>query len=455
MEIKYYDLSSAQKILLLSQKYTIHKQVNNICTSILMDTELDFDILKKAIEKAYERNDSLRVRLIKLDKKLKQYFVEKETPSIDYLDFSGKSLEEMEKKLYHIAQKPITTIGKPLSKVYMLRSFDEKCGIYFVVSHMILDSWAITTFFKDVLALYDALSNNTDLPKPLNPYEELLINDLDYKDTEAYKKDHEFWEKTLSTSEPIFTHVNGPSTLEKYRQKHKNPNLRYAQIFTLFTKAKNVMLPVPKELVTSMESFCSTNKLPMQALVLFAYSNYFSKVNNYEKNFIIHTVVARRGTLKEKNSGGTRVHFMPLQVILNDNINFKEACEVISEKQTEIYRHSTINPLEVMNIWRRLYNVPEIATYLSTSLTFQPVKLVSPNGVKIQTKWYGNGAAANPLYLTVMDGDGTGSLKFYYEYQTHSISLDTVQKLHSHMLKVLENGVNNPDLTIYELQRIN
>lgn len=454
MEKKYYDLSAAQKILFFSQKYTIHKQVNNVCTSILIDEELDFDILKKAIQKAYERNDSLRIRLIKLNKEIKQYFAEYEDPIINYLDFRGKTKEEMEKKLYKIASKPVTIFGKPMSKVYMLHSYDGKCGIYFAVSHMILDSWGITTFFKDVLAIYEALSKDINMPKPLYSYEELLKDELNYKNTEGYKKDREFWEKTLDTSEPIFTDVNGSSTLEKYRKKKKNPNLRYAQVFTLFTKANNVMLPVPKELVSSMETFCEANKLPMQALVLLAYSNYFSKVNNGELDFDIHTVVARRGTLKEKISGGSRVHFMPLRIIYEEKTTFKEACEIISEKQTKIYRHASIDPLEVMGIWKKIFNVPQIGTYLSTSLTFQPVKLVSPSGVQIETKWYGNGAAANPLYLTVMDGDGSGSLKFYYEYQTHCINSDTIQKLHSHMLKVFEAGVSNQDITIGELLNI-
>ena len=47
MERKYYSLSDAQRILFHSQKYAIYKQVNNICTLVLVDTRLDFDILKK------------------------------------------------------------------------------------------------------------------------------------------------------------------------------------------------------------------------------------------------------------------------------------------------------------------------------------------------------------------------------------------------------------------------
>jgi hypothetical protein len=50
MERKYYDLSPSQDILMYAQAFTVHKQVNNISISQLTDTELDFDILKKAAQ---------------------------------------------------------------------------------------------------------------------------------------------------------------------------------------------------------------------------------------------------------------------------------------------------------------------------------------------------------------------------------------------------------------------
>lgn len=123
MERKYYDLSPSQNILMYAQNFTIHKQVNNICTSLLTDTELDFDILKKAVQTAYERNDCLRIRLVKEGKKVRQYFAEYEEPDIGYLDFRGKTMEEMEKKLYKIAGMRITYFKRPLSKVWSVPGY--------------------------------------------------------------------------------------------------------------------------------------------------------------------------------------------------------------------------------------------------------------------------------------------------------------------------------------------
>ncbi|NLA85272.1 MAG: hypothetical protein GX854_12345 [Clostridiales bacterium] len=450
MERKYYSLSDAQRILFHSQKYAIYKQVNNICTLVLVDTRLDFDIFKKAIMKAYERNDSFRIRIVKVKGEMKQYFAEHEDPDIKFLDFTGKTREQMDKKLYRIARKKVTVYGKQMSKVYMIRSFDGKCGIYFVVSHLIMDSWAITTFFKDVLSIYQALSSGTDMPKPLTSYEELLIKELNYKNTRAYEDDIKFWRKNLDAGEPIFTHVNGSCVLERYRKKKKDPTIRYAKFFTLRTRANNVVFWVPKELVEKMSEYCTKNKVTMQSMVIMAFRSYYSKVNNREKDISFYTTVARRGTLAEKNSGGSRAHFYPFRTIFEEEDTFKKACQVISEKQTEVYRHAEVDPLKNLGIWKEMFNISHVETYCAGTITFQPVNL-SSGEFNVESKWYGNGTSAQPLYLTVMDGDGTGALKFYYEYQTRNITLNTVRKLHSYMMKALKAAVENDEITVREV----
>lgn len=455
MEKKYYDLSAAQRILFFAQKYSIHKELNNISTSVLVDAELDLDTLKQAISRVYERNDALRLRVVKVDKEMKQYFADYEEPDIEFLDFRGKTQEQMEKKLKKIARKPISILGKSMSKVYILRAYDGKWGIYFVVSHLIMDSWAITVFFKDVLMIYEALRKGTDMPKPLASYEKLLQQELNYRNTEAYKKARAFFEGFFRDDcQPIFTHVNGSSELERFRKKKKDPNWRWGRVFTLFTKANHTMLPCSTDVVEKMKAYCDAQNLPMQSLVLLAFFCYLAKVNTIEKNVLFHTVVARRATLAEKNTGGSRVHFMPFWLIYEGHETFRELSKIIQEKQMAVFRHAEIDPLEVMGMLKKKYNAGRFDSYATASVTFQPVQLTGPEGVKIETKWYGNGVAAQPFYLTVMDGDGTGGLKFYYEYQTHHISLETVKRLHGYMMKVIEAGIENDEITINDLLRI-
>ena len=50
-------------------KYSLHKNLVQIPTSFSVDREIDFDLLKQAFNLEIARNDSLRLRFVKQDKK--------------------------------------------------------------------------------------------------------------------------------------------------------------------------------------------------------------------------------------------------------------------------------------------------------------------------------------------------------------------------------------------------
>lgn len=57
---KVYPLTVAQKFHLYYQKFCPKKEVINIGTSLTIETDLDWNVLKESIYKAYERCDSMR-----------------------------------------------------------------------------------------------------------------------------------------------------------------------------------------------------------------------------------------------------------------------------------------------------------------------------------------------------------------------------------------------------------
>jgi flavodoxin len=75
-------------------------------------------------------------------------------------------------------------------------------------------------------------------------------------------------------------------------------------------------------------------------------------------------------------------------------------------------------------------------------------------GMNFESKWYGNGATQQVIYPIFADGDGTWAMKVYYEYRLHDVSLETVERLHSYLLKFFELAVSKDDITIAELLRI-
>ncbi len=453
MKPTYYELTSGQQLLLYSQTFTIHKQINNIFTLMLLEKKLDFEVLKAAIDHAYQQNDAFRLRFTKIERKIKQYFIPTEQPHIEVLDFSGKTQADMDKCFYNYAHKPFKFIDKPMSKVFLVHSWNGMDGIYFGVSHMILDSWGICVFLQFVMEVYESMKNSTPLPKPLSPLEPMLQEELAYKGSPRYHKDLEFWQNEFKRlPEPLLSHINGPSILEKERKKKRNPNLSYAKIIGLRTSARHEVLYVTKEKVEKIQQYCEASKISMQAVFMFGVRTALSKLNNRQANIGFYATFARRGTLQEKRAGGTRPHSTVFRNIMAEDLTFEKACQLIFGQQTAIYRHADCDTIELINMEAKAYNRKGYFTgWYSMVFTFQPIKLVVSDGTPVHTQWVCNGAFSSTHYLTIMDADGTGALRCYHEYQKHVVTAQRLRELQSLIEQAIMAGVENPSATIGEI----
>ena len=92
---KTYPLTAAQKFHFFYMNYCPKKEVVNIGTSLTIEYELDIEVLKQSIYKAIERCDAMRLRFAydKKEQQWYQYIVDKDERDIEYVDFTGKTME--------------------------------------------------------------------------------------------------------------------------------------------------------------------------------------------------------------------------------------------------------------------------------------------------------------------------------------------------------------------------
>ncbi len=447
-----YDLTTAQSLLLLVQQFTFHKQVNNICTSALIEKQLDLAVLQEAIQLAYKRNDALHIRLTRDGGKLKQYFAQDSAPpDIGTLDFRNRSEEFMEQTLTRMARKRITVFNQPLSKIYLLQAPSGYSGLFLIVSHLILDSAGIIILYKDILKLYEALMNKMVLPASLDSYEQWLQHELTYKSTPAYQRDRAYWQAVTQDTEPMFTHINGSEVLDQFRKKKKNTALRYVQTLPLFTRGKNEMLLFPGDVLEQAIHYSQEHQFFLKALFLLAYRTYLSKVNRRESDVTINVLVSRRSTRHKKNMGGSMVQVFPYRTVLAEDLTWQQALGMVHSQLLSMYRHVNMDTVEVIKMPQAYFRTGGSGGYISSVFTFQPIPLKTEDGTPVQSRWYGNGTSPSALYLTIMDGDNRGGFKCYYEYQTHSIKPETIRQFHEFLIRAIRAGTANDQLTLGEL----
>ena len=450
--ITTYPLSPSQQSLFLARKFSAHKSVTNVATSIILRRSLDMGILSKALQTAVERWDAFGIRLVKEGKEVRQYFTKRMYLSLTTFDYSGRTFGEMEEFFKREATRKLEIYEIPLAKFYLVTTPEGNSGIYSVISHLIMDSWAISFFYKDVLDIYHSLINGLPLPKEMRSYETVLKKELDYIGSEREGRDIAFWEEEFKKPEPFYTHVNGFQKNGHFGKKKKKPEIRSGNTFFIRTKGSIDELIVPGEEVAKMQDFARENGFPsIQILFLLGLRLYLAKVNGKQKDVGFYDVVSRRGTIDEKFSGGTRVHFFPLRTIMEEEMTFLQGLNLLFDTQNTLYKHADLNPMEIINLEKKCYPVSMKESYRSASLTFQPLSLGLESKVNYDARWYSNGAASNPFYLTIMEGDGSGNLKCYYEYMNHQIKKETVLGCHEFMRKAILAGIRNPQISLGEI----
>ncbi|MDD2979923.1 MAG: condensation domain-containing protein [Hespellia sp.] len=456
-----YPLTVAQSFHLFYLKFCPKKQVLNIGTSLTIETDIDWDVLRESIYKAYDRCESMRLRFTQ-DKEDNyfQYIVEKEEREIELVDFSNQSMEEAQEQMRKWTEVPFSHKDQPLNRVVMIQTCDGYKGLYLLVDHMTMDAQSLICFLRDVIELYcSSMYEEIPYPKDMASYIEQIKKDFAYEaGSRARERDRTFFEKLIESSEPIYNGIDGPGRLEAAQKKTGNPNQRAAVNVSDSVDSALDVFHLEAEPTKRLMDFCEKYHVSLVCLLMMGLRTYYQKMNGNE-DVSINTAIARRATLKEKKSGGTRIHSFPCRTIIPETKTFIEGIYEIRDLQNEMFRHANYSPVEYFRHRTEIYKNEGGCTYEPMALTYQPMTLQEKGleklgGIKYKTKWYPNGATTQAMYLTVMHRPEDNGLDFSFEHQIKAVSREQLEYLYYYLCKIMFKGAENPELAVGEIMKL-
>jgi len=457
-----YPLTAAQKFHLFYQDFCPKKEVLNIGTSLTIGADIDWDVLKQSVYKAIERRDSMRLRFARdKDGNWYQYVVEKEERDIEFVDFSNQSMEEAEAQMRKWTQVPFKREDSPMNRVVMIKTSDGFNGLYLLIDHMTADAQSLIGFLKDVIELYcHTKFENVPYPKEMASYIEQLQKDLEYEaGSKAKERDEKFFQDLIDNStEPIYNGIRGTGQLEAERERTGNPNARAAINVSDSVDSALDIFHLEEEPTKRLLDFCEKYHVSLVCLLIMGLRTYFQKMNGND-DVSINTAIARRATLKEKRSGGTRIHSFPFRTIISEDKTFLEGIYEIRDLQNTYFRHANYDPVQYFAYRGRKYPYKNGETYEPMSLTYQPLTLQAKSlddlgGIKYKTKWYPNGATTQAMYLTVMHRPEDNGLDFNFEHQVKAVSREDLEYLYYYLCKIMFKGTENPNLPIGDIIKL-
>ena len=456
--VQTYPLTAAQRIHYYTVSACGRKELLNIGTGFYLEYgETDFDTLRECIYEGYRKFECMRLRFTTDEEgNLVQYLVPTEDRDIPLVDFSFWKEEDAHEEMRRWSKMPIEMNGNPMNEIKMIRLPNHYEGIYMKVHHMTMDSSALMGFYSYVLQLYCSKKfENVEPPKDPKSYLEQLKLDLKYEaDSPARKKDEAFWMKLLEEPEPVYTPFSPRNRLEELRQAKNDPTIRDCYV-SGDIEADILVFDLEDEPSQRLTEFAQKYRVPIAVVFLTALRTVFSKFAGGEKDVSIKNAVARRGTLLESQSGGTRIHFWPLRTIIEPDTSFLDAMKIVQAKENALLRHANYDPILYMGAVGRHYGA-KYGAYECTTLTYQPISAAALKGkdipdIKFKSMWYTNGVAMQHIYITVMHRPNDNGFSFHFEYQKNEVSEDEVEKLYYYLCRTIFHAIEDPERTVGEI----
>ncbi len=400
--------------------------ISNISLSFFLHELDDLSIHEKAINKIVEYNDILRAR-IRPD--LTQEIVEYTYFQLEVKKFADEDefriwAEEYSRIKFDIYDR--------MFEFYYLDINGLKHGIFVKFHHLINDAWSTAFLFQSYFKTVDAIRSGKNPETTFFSYTDYIEAENKYISSERFVSDKKYWANQFyDFSEPVF----------------------FSDKTNVSLQTERLNFVMSAERVKLYRQFANDKQITFFALLLSAFSVYYSRIKGVNK-FNLGTTVLNRESRKEKNTAGMFVNTVPICVALEENENLEENTRFISESLLPIFKHQRFNYNDILSdVCERFKYTGKLFDVL---INYQNVSLkdIVDNSVVESIIWYNAGMQLESIQVQISDLLKEDQLLIQYDYQIDKFSKTDIENLHNRILTILDDGIKNDSKAVCALEII-
>lgn len=431
MEKMEYELTFPQKNIWLVENYNKGTALNVIAGSVKINRGFNEEKCEIAINKVIEENVAMRTRIKEEKGKVMQYFAPYSYEKIEVVDLSSLSKKEILEYIDGLTFQSFFAKDKKLYNFKILRTGKNSGYIFMCIHHIISDAWSCSKIVKSLTETLETIGtrNENSEEKIVPEYTEYIEKEEEYKNSDKYVKDEEFWNEYLK----------GFSEVVSLKDKKKTSSL----------KANRYSVKLDKDLNDRITNYCKENKISPYALFLTAISTYIYRVKD-KNDFVLGTPVLNRANFKEKQMLGMFVSTLPLRVKVEENIKFLDLAKEISKNNFSMFRHQKYPYSKMLeyvhknsDIKNNLYNI---------AVSFQNAKTDIMDNDKYETNWTFSKALDDEIQIHISDIDDTGIYSINYDYKEELFEKIEVEYIHLRLMSIIENAIKDVDVDVENIE---
>jgi len=440
MSPNYYQFNYSQDIINLQTKYTLFKRVENILFYVSVDGGYDREIMAEAINKLFERNDALRIRFVKKDGKVYQYFEESRILK-DFPYMSFNTWAERDNFYLSFRKKKADCFKGDVLKVVFATQPDGEQGIYFKISHYVADTYGIGVLISDLFAVYNAIKSGSELPALPGSFEKVLEKEMEYKGKEELvENDRAFFKEYYEVKHkerPLYCGIHGNGSDEWLKEKRKG---KFAmKYYIVKCDTEGMRLSMPSTIGSLAKKWCESNGITLSAFFYYCFALSTSLINDKAPHQVPLFLVDCRGTLMERKSAGTKVQSLAVYTSVDYSKSFIDNIKEAYMEQQELFRHTKLTYLEAESIQHKLWGHSLMSGTYGFCYSF--IMLQMPKGVRMQV--LSNGKCALPTYVALMFNASTDEINVVYDVQKMLVKPVQVADFHNLYTSVVEKVIND------------
>lgn len=425
------DLTVQQKNIWNTEMFYPNTDMYNIGGYIyLNDEKPDFELLEKAVNIYLEKNDISRAHFVLQNGEPKEYISEYIPTKIKISNV--KDLDEAQELTEKIVHAPFNLIDSDLYRFNSFKLPDGKGGIVCLFHHLITDAWGLSLFISEVMGIYASLTRSdftydTNFPS----YTEFMASSKEYFASEKFQKDKDFWDKTFEKY-PELTFIN-------YSNAENHSDI----------SSKRLELKINTNLFSKITDFCKENRVSTYTFFMAIFLIYLAKVNS-TNSAIIGTPVLNRTNVKEKKMAGMFISSVPFKMDIDYSLDFLSFVKNVSLNQLAIFRHQKYPYLTLLNDVKKKFDFNE--NLFDFVLSYQNAR-DNKNDIPVDyvSTWCANDNIVSSIEAHFYDMDGTHDPEIYYNYQTAKFNENDIKALHSRIMFMAEEALNNKVLKDIEV----
>lgn len=402
-------LTKPQEIIWQMEQF-VGGAISVICTSLIRAGNQDEEKLQEIVDFLFLHNDALRIRIQQTGSDVTQYVHAHESKDVPVLRFAD--VAELTEYAEQYAKVALNMNG-PLCEMKILMLPDQ-FGLLVKVHHLIADAWTMALLATQFNLLLDG-----EHPQ-CGSYQSYFEREKEYLNSKRYSRDKNFFLDLIrDTAEPVLLSDQPAETLASER----------------------ACFIVPKEFAVRLREFAEQENISVLSAFSTVVACYISRIHANAERVFLGTTVLNRMNETEMHTAGMYVNSVPVLVTMEKDRSFREVLEETEDMLMSVFRHQRYNYTQLQK---------HVAKEFSMNGPLYDVTLHYVNAAvdhghpETKHMWHHNGVQNESLQIHIDDRNREGTFCLTYDYQIAKFTKREIQRLHTCLMNMLRDGMENP-----------